>query len=445
MKSIRHVGSLRSNARGAAGCRIPDRIESLLGTLVCVVVLLGSLVPIAAGAQPAGDPNDPNDPTERHRWHTPRRGARDLLRDVVEPVPGDWNPLSGPAGDAKAWLKEHGVTTDLFVTFFNQTATQVVEGQHNYATFAWRSLGDWKLLEGTAWGDSYLEWNLNGTVGLDYDESDESLSGNAGIRSIVNGNVFPDEAVVDELFWKQVSPNGEVVVMAGIIDHSFHFDVNRVANDSNRSFFSFALVNNLSIPWPLYGGVGGLLRWNASERVSLLLGGGDSAADEAYAFWRTWNERSWWGLFEVDLELDLPLLGKGHYRVTPWYNHLDDEDGWGIGLNVDQELGLPGLVGFFRFGAGPERVTEVRRFASAGIGLEAPFGRSGDFVGIGFAWSDPSDGAGGQNETLVEAFYRFQLTPTLELTPDLQIVFDPAGNPDDDVVFVPGIRLALVF
>ena len=40
-----------------------------------------------------------------------------------------------------------------------------------------------------------------------------------------------------------------------------------------------------------------------------------------------------------------------------------------------------------------------------------------------------------------EVFYRFQLTQFLALTPDVQLIVDPALNPGQDVVAFFGIRL----
>ena len=68
-----------------------------------------------------------------------------------------------------------------------------------------------------------------------------------------------------------------------------------------------------------------------------------------------------------------------------------------------------------------------------------------NLVAIGAAWSDPSSGVGSRDETLLELFYRFHLAKAISLTPDLQLVFDPANNADDDVVVVGGIRLLLEF
>ena len=156
------------------------------------------------------------------------------------------------------------------------------------------------------------------------------------------------------------------------------------------------------------------------------------------------DDGNWYQLAEAALALDVPGLGKGTYRLTPWHNHLDGEDGWGVGVNFDQELGFPWLVGFFRFGAGDGDVTPVERHVSGGIAVEGPFGRSGDYFALGAGWSRPSE-PGARDETFLEFQYRLQLTKTLELSPDIQIVLNPGSNRDTDTIVVPGIRLTMVF
>ena len=42
-------------------------------------------------------------------------------------------------------------------------------------------------------------------------------------------------------------------------------------------------------------------------------------------------------------------------------------------------------------------------------------------------------------------FYRFSLTPTVTLTPDLQVLIDPALNPDHDVILILGLRARINF
>ena len=41
---------------------------------------------------------------------------------------------------------------------------------------------------------------------------------------------------------------------------------------------------------------------------------------------------------------------------------------------------------------------------------------------------------------MLEVSYRFQLSENLELMPDVQLLLDPADNPDEDRVWIWGLR-----
>lgn len=392
-----------------------------------------------------------SDPTEPHRWHTPRRGARDLPQQAVGPLHAEWNRLGHLVNAGKSKLGEWGIHFDADLNFFDQHASRVASGQHNFGTFSWRVMGDWELFDLdeaehlSGIGRGFVSWNTFGSAGLDYDPDDETLTGNVGSVAALNATVFEDGAVVDELFWKQVALGGKLVVLAGKIDMLYHFDTNRVAGDGYSEFFSYSLQNNPSIPGPLFGGFGGVLRGNFSKDLYLMVGAGDSSMDSAKLPWQTLDNDSWYQLIELGWSATVPKLGKGTYRLTPWHNHLFGDDGFGIALNIDQELGWKNLVGFFRFGYGDEDVTPVKTFVSGGIGVEAPFGRKSDLVAIGVAWSDPSPDDGFRDETLVELLYRVELAKATSITPNLQLIFDPADNANDDFVVVPGVRLLLKF
>jgi carbohydrate-selective porin OprB len=327
----------------------------------------------------------------------------------------------------------------------------VVSGRQNFASFSWRIMGDWKLFDldeaarASSLGRGFLGWTAFGTAGLGYDPRRETLTGNVGAVNVLNATIFDKGGVLDELFWKQVAFGGKLQVIGGKVDLLYHFDTNRVANDGYSQFFSYSLQNNPSIPGPLFGGFGGLARVDLPANTYVMFGGGDSSVDEATAPWKTLKNDSWYQLIELGISPDIPGLGKGTYRVTPWHNRLFGEDGFGVGVNVDQELGWKWLVLFFRFGWGEKEVTPVRLFASGGLAVEGPFGREKDLVGLGVAWSDPGEGEGERSETLLELFYRIEIVKAVSLTPDLQLVFDPSNNPDDDLVVVPGVRLQLVF
>ena len=65
-----------------------------------------------------------------------------------------------------------------------------------------------------------------------------------------------------------------------------------------------------------------------------------------------------------------------------------------------------------------------------------------DLLGLGFNWGDPSNDALSDQYT-TELFYRFQFSQNLALTPSVQLLIDPASNPDEDKIWVFSIRMRL--
>ena len=62
---------------------------------------------------------------------------------------------------------------------------------------------------------------------------------------------------------------------------------------------------------------------------------------------------------------------------------------------------------------------------------------------IGAGWADPSErtfGPGLDNETVLETSYQFRLSKNFTLTPDVQVIFNPANNPGESSIWVVGVR-----
>ena len=76
----------------------------------------------------------------------------------------------------------------------------------------------------------------------------------------------------------------------------------------------------------------------------------------------------------------------------------------------------------------------------AGFVMNAPLKYAGlvprltnDLLGVGLVWSQPSattQTVYHENEYVFETFYTLQLSPASVVQPDLQIVWNPAFNPD---------------
>ena len=67
-----------------------------------------------------------------------------------------------------------------------------------------------------------------------------------------------------------------------------------------------------------------------------------------------------------------------------------------------------------------------------------------DVAGIGINWGDPPADAL-REQTSIEAFWNFQFAQNLAFTPSVQLLLDPALNPQNDKVWVTGLRGRLTF
>jgi porin len=58
-------------------------------------------------------------------------------------------------------------------------------------------------------------------------------------------------------------------------------------------------------------------------------------------------------------------------------------------------------------------------------------------------WAPPG-GSGLDDQGTLEAFYKFQVTQALAITPDVQLSANPALNTEDEIIGIFGLRVRLV-
>lgn len=86
----------------------------------------------------------------------------------------------------------------------------------------------------------------------------------------------------------------------------------------------------------------------------------------------------------------------------------------------------------------------MEKSVSVGLGYQKIAGR--DLLGVGLNWGDPNEDTlepGLKDQITVELFYRFQLADHFALTPDIQFVQDPALNPNENSLWIFGLRARL--
>ena len=96
---------------------------------------------------------------------------------------------------------------------------------------------------------------------------------------------------------------------------------------------------------------------------------------------------------------------------------------------------------FFRFGCSDGDAALMQTTFSTGLGIRR---ENNDVAGIGVSFGKPAAGTL-RDQFTSEAFYRFQLTQFLAITPDVQLIGDPALNPNEDILALFGIRIRAAF
>ena len=125
-----------------------------------------------------------------------------------------------------------------------------------------------------------------------------------------------------------------------------------------------------------------------------------------------------------------------YYGFDQYLVQFSDQPGRGYGL-------------FGRASISDGNPTPVRYFLSAGLGGYSPFGKQrGDQFGVGWYFVGASNQFGPapqaifgpRNGTGVEAYYKFQVNPWMDISPDLQYIHPEAGAIANDAL-VYGVRV----
>lgn len=246
-----------------------------------------------------------------------------------------------------------------------------------------------------------------------------------------------------QLYWEQGSYDEGVIYRIGEMDPSLIYDGGRYVS-SNYAFLSPAFSDTVPMALPRAGlGFAGAVY--PTESTYIVAGVHDANGERTTAGFDTFFGE---GEFFTAVELGwFPNEGQtngGMYHVTYW--HIDSRQSAGrpsdrgIAVTLEQQVGRDGnLVPFVRYAYADRGLNGIRQNVSVGLGVENVFGQNFDVVGVAGSWGDPSNPSL-RDQYVIEAFYRFVVTPHTHLTPDIQVVIDPANAPNRDAVTVFGLR-----
>jgi porin len=421
---------------------------------------------------PAADPNglrvsDPNEgaaepsPSADPNLLASAEGSRDiteLLAESKERVPRIWiedeiiMKLLTPYTKAKTYLHEEWEldTAMEHVLIYQRATGGRRPREQSVYNFTW--FGVWNF-------SKYMEKEDAGVIGFSFEERDNvtrysvrEFSEAVGTNYRTHG-LNTDErsrTAVRQLWWRRTFFDKTLTATIGKLHHPSYYNRNSYAGNSRTSFLSNPFSRNPNRLTP-QDGLGANVTLKPNEDYYISAGIGDAEASNTTSGFDTAGDGHLFTAIEFGLTPTIEGTGRGNYRFTVWHtNQADDEattddddnDGSGVALSFDQELNQT-LGVFARYGYTEKEVTSIKNFVSGGFVLRDAWGIKDDLFGVGVSWDQPSNAE--DDEVSMEVFQRFQFTSRVQITPSVQVIFDPSQSDKTDPVAVFGIRFRALF
>lgn len=255
------------------------------------------------------------------------------------------------------------------------------------------------------------------------------------------------------LYWRQRLNEGEATLIGGYVDVTDYVDT-FVGGSPWTGFVNLAFsTGSASMFLPNDATLGIAAAGMLTEELYAIGGITNAYADPTDPFSdsvsRFVEDGEHFATLELGWTRSQQRIYQDNTHVTFW--HVDDsvqagtDRGWGVSFShvrhVDERW-MP----FLRGGYADDGGSLLQKSISGGLLYQGESG--GDLLGIGLNWGQPNKttfGPGLDDQYTVEAFYRFQLTQQLAITPSIEYIKSPALNPEDDALWVAGARARLAF
>jgi len=349
-----------------------------------------------------------------------------------------------PWFDWKGRLNEdHGLSFGLDYTALGQKASDSL-GKDNAVGGIFRFFGNWTVIGRDSGNTGSIVFKVENRHRLGTEVAPQNLGFEAGYLGIT-GTAFSDYGWgLTNLYWKQRLNQGRISFIAGAVDVTDYVDVYGLTNPWT-SFQNLVFLTDPTIPAPNQG-LGVAFGAMATDHIYVVGGLADANGDPTKPgdwFDTFFNDHEYFYHFEVGWTSSQDRIYLDNIHLTGWYADERDEaqveDGWGLAFSAAKFINdtwMPFLRAGYSDGGGALLEASV----SAGVGYY--FEESKDLIGFGLNWGRPPD-SGLDNQYTAEIFYRLQLAQNLAITPDVQLIFNPALNPEEDMLWVFGLRARL--
>lgn len=332
-------------------------------------------------------------------------------------------------------------------------------------------LGSWELFARDTEHPDTLYFHVRDPHNLITTIPPTSLAGEIG--SLWPTTVFYEDFSFHptELFWEQSVVKDMFVLRLGLQES---FDTHDYLSHKSPvdGFQNGALGFNPSISFT-EPGLGAAMLVRPVEEVYLIGGFYDANAMPNSFGFETFDDGEYlkmvdvgWdpGFLDPNRDVSLGPIKLRDIHATFWHKDERKQAGepQGYGLTLSAEVQIGDFLPFFRYGfsdgTGAGNPATAEETIAAGVVITDVFGQNNDAIGLGFATATPATGAPSpvdfnadgvidfdlndvarevlpDRQYAAEAFYRIQFTDELQITPSVQLFWDPILNTADAIVW----------
>ena len=309
------------------------------------------------------------------------------------------------------------------------------QGEGDASGGIFRFYGSWQATENGSLTFKLEDRHAYGSV------APQNLGFDGGALSIP-GTAFNDNGtLLTNLFWTQRAADDSWTFQIGQIDVTDFLDIYGLVSPYT-AFQNLAFNTNPTINAPNPGiAVAGGTRLGSNFYLTGSVA--DANADPSSPDFDVFSDGDLFKSVEIGYTSGFDRIYFDNIHLTLWHADAASDDSrqedYGAAFSAAWFLNNK-LMPFFRAGTSKGKAALYENSVSAGIGYYA---RNTDLAGIGLNWAE-ADGISGDQTTL-EAFYRFSISPGLQITPSVQYIDNPLLNSDDSGIALFGLRARIVF
>jgi len=359
----------------------------------------------------------------------------------------DQRQREGPLERFRARKDALEAETGLSLGFDNNAqylGTDSDESPSDAAGNVFRFYGTWTLTGRSSSDDGALIFKVEDRSAIGNNLSPQALGPSLGYAGLFSSTFSDAGVVLTNLYWRQRFAGGRGSFVIGQVDPSDYVSVNSIASPwTGFTNLAFEQQPTLAIPSQ---GLGAAVLWRLDNNWGLLAGLADANGDPSDPFESAKNLFDEGELFKhiaVGWAPDWADRYDQTVQLTLW--EADErveagvEEGHGVAFLTSARIN--NWRPFLRIGYAKDAGVLNDRSISIGTGYDARGGN--DLAGLAVGWARAPDSS--RDQYTLEAFYRYDMTDFLQVTPEIQYVVNPAFDPDSDEILVLGLRLRIFF